>query len=43
MTLPLGLPVVVHLQSQSTCWQARYSATKLNGADTFKGLADDLP
>jgi len=43
MTLPLGTPVVVHLQSQATCWQARYSTTKLNRADTFKGLADDLP
>jgi len=43
MSLPFGTPVVVHFQSQATCWQARYSTTKLNRPDTFKGLADDLP
>jgi hypothetical protein len=44
-SLPLGTPVVVHFQSQttSTCWQAWYSTAKLNGPSTFKALADDLP
>jgi hypothetical protein len=41
ISLPLTGPVVVHFQSQSTCWQARYSNAKLNLPDTYKGLADN--
>jgi hypothetical protein len=41
--MPLGTPVVVHFQSEATCWQASYSTPRVNRADMFKGLADDLP
>jgi hypothetical protein len=41
--LPLTAPVVVHFQSEATCWQARYSVPRLNSGEMFKGLADELP
>ena len=42
ISLPLSGPVVVHFQSQSTCWQAHYSTAKLNQADTLIGRVHDM-